>query len=153
MTFRLAAYGVCIDAGRVLLVHHRATGHWTLPGGGVEHGEDPIETPVRELLEETGYRGVVQQLLGVDSRIIPAAERLRPGPEHQNVGIYYRVSITGGDLRTEPDPEIVAAAWVPVEDVANLRRSSLVAIGLGLNEHMPADGHVAPVPVGGLLEH
>ncbi|MEU4388616.1 NUDIX domain-containing protein [Promicromonospora sp. NPDC023805] len=153
MTFRLAAYALCIDAGRVLLVHHRATDHWTLPGGGVEHGEDPIETPVRELHEETGYRGAVERLLGVDSRIIPAAERLRPGPEHQNVGIYYRVAITGGDLRTEPDPEIVAAAWVPIDDVANLRRSSLVAIGLGLNEHTPADGHVVPVAVGGLLEH
>ena len=87
MTFRLAAYAVCIDAGRVLLVHHRATDHWTLPGGGVEHGEDPIETPVRELYEETGCSGAVQRLLGVDSRIIPASERLQPGPEHQNVGI------------------------------------------------------------------
>jgi 8-oxo-dGTP diphosphatase len=153
MTSRLASYAVCIDAGRVLLVHHRATGHWTLPGGGVEHGEDPIKTPVRELHEETGYRGAVERLLGVDSRIIPAAERLRPGPEHQNIGIYYRVSVTGGDLRTESDAEIVAAAWVPIEDVANLRRSSLVAIGLSLNEHLPADGHVAPVPVGGLVEH
>jgi 8-oxo-dGTP pyrophosphatase MutT (NUDIX family) len=153
MTFRLAAYAVCIDAGCVLLVHHRATDHWTLPGGGVERGEDPIETPVRELCEETGYSGAVQQLLGVDSRIIPASERLQPGPEHQNIGIYYRVSITGGVLRTEPDHEIVTAAWVPIDDVANLRRSSLVAIGLNLNEHTPADGHVAPVPVGGLLEH
>lgn len=153
MTFRLAAYAVCLDAGRVLLVHHRATDHWTLPGGGVERGEDPIETPVRELREETGYSGAVQQLLGVDSRIIPASERLQPGPEHQNVGIYYRVSITGGVLRTGPDQEVVAAAWVPINDVASLRRSSLVAIGLTLNEDTPADGHVAPVPVGGLLEH
>jgi len=63
------------------------------------------------------------------------------------------VSITGGTLRAEPDHEIVAAAWVPIDDVANLRRSSLVTVGLNLNEHMPADGHVAPVPVGGLLEH
>jgi ADP-ribose pyrophosphatase YjhB (NUDIX family) len=153
MTFRLAAYAVCLDAGHVLLVHHRATDHWTLPGGGVERGEDPIETPVRELREETGYSGAVQQLLGVDSRIIPASERLQPGPEHQNVGIYYRVSITGGALRTGPDHEVVAAAWVPIDDVANLRRSSLVTIGLTLNEDTPADGHVAPVPVGGLLEH
>lgn len=153
MTFRLAAYAVCIDAGRVLLVHHRATDHWTLPGGGVERGEDPIEAPVRELFEETGYTGAVQRLLGVDSRIIPASERLQPGPEHQNVGIYYRVSITGGVLRTEPDQEIVATAWFPIDDVASLRRSSLVTIGLNLNERMPADGHVAPEPVGGLLEH
>ncbi len=80
MSFRLAAYGVCVEDGRVLLGRHvssdgRST--WTLPGGGVEHAEDPVDTVVREVAEETGYDAVVERLLGVDSRVIPAAEARR----------------------------------------------------------------------------
>ncbi|MEW2428777.1 NUDIX domain-containing protein [Micromonospora sp. NPDC047644] len=77
MSFRLAAYAVCIDEGRVLLARHVSpTGdtHWTLPGGKVEQAEDPFDAVVREVAEETGCVSVVERLLGVDSRVIPAAE-------------------------------------------------------------------------------
>src|SRR6476661_8359522 len=105
MTFRLAAYAVCIDDERVLLARYVSPGgdtHWTLPGGQVEHSEDPFDAVIREVAEETGCEAVVERLLGVDSRVIPAAEARR-GVEHQNVGIFYEVRITGGVLRPEPN--------------------------------------------------
>ena len=46
--------------GRVLLIHERyelngqPRDHWLTPGGGVEAGEDPRESAVREAYEETG---------------------------------------------------------------------------------------------------
>ena len=157
MSFRLAAYAVCLEAGRVLLarfVSLDGQSTWTLPGGRVEHGEDPFDTVIRELAEETGCDGVVERLLGVDSRLIPAAERLVPGPlPHQNVGVFYRVRVTGGELRPEPDGDIAESAWTPVPGVARLRRSSLVDVGLALAQTVPATGHVDPVPVGGLIQH
>ena len=157
MSFRLAAYAVCIEDGRVLLARHvppKGETNWTLPGGRVEHAEDPFDAVIREVAEETGCDAVVERLLGVDSRVIPAAERTVPGgPEHQNVGIFYRVRITGGQLRPEPNGEIAESVWTPIPDVAGLRRSSLVDIGLALAQTLPATGHVAPVPVGGLIQH
>lgn len=153
MSFRLAAYAVCIEDGRVLLAHH-ASGNWTLPGGRVDHGEDPFDTVIREVAEETGCEAVVERLLGVDSRMIPAAERaVAGGPEHQNVGIFYRVKITGGTLRPEPNGETLESVWTPIAEVIDLRRSSLVDIGIALAQTTPATGHVAPVPVGGLIQH
>lgn len=157
MSFRLAAYAVCIEDARVLLVRHvpsEGESNWTLPGGRVEHGEDPFDAVIREVAEETGCDAVVERLLGVDSRVIPAAGRRVPGPlDHQNVGIFYRVRITGGQLRPEPDGETAGPAWTPVPDVTALRRSSLVDVGLALAKSRPATGHVAPVPVGGLVQH
>ncbi|UUU19260.1 NUDIX hydrolase [Streptomyces sp. DSM 40750] len=157
MSFRLAAYAVCIEDGRVLLARHvspEGGSNWTLPGGRVEHGEDPFDAVIREVAEETGCEAVVERLLGVDSRVIPAAERNVPGDrEHQNVGIFYRVRITGGRLRPEPDGETAESVWTPIPDVVDLRRSSLVDIGLALAQTLPTTGHVPPVPVGGLIQH
>ncbi|OQS18142.1 NUDIX hydrolase, partial [Nocardia donostiensis] len=73
--------------------------------------------------------------------------------EHQNVGIFYQVRITGGQLRPEPDGETVESTWTPIPDVASLHRSSLVDIGFALAQTLPVTGHVAPVPVGGLIQH
>ncbi|MBB5955842.1 ADP-ribose pyrophosphatase YjhB (NUDIX family) [Saccharothrix tamanrassetensis] len=157
MSFRLAAYAVCIESGRVLVarcVSPTGESNWTLPGGGVEHGEDPFDAVIREVAEETGCDAVVERLLGVDSRVIPVAERRVPDPlPHQNVGIFYQVRITGGELRPEPNGETAESVWTPIPDVAHLHRSSLVDIGLALARTMPATGHVPPVPVGGLIRH
>ncbi|MFF9630674.1 NUDIX hydrolase [Streptomyces fradiae] len=157
MSFRLAAYAVCIEDGRVLLARHvtpEGGSNWTLPGGRVEHGEDPFDAVIREVAEETGCKAVVERLLGVDSRVIPAAERNVPGDrEHQNVGIFYQVCITGGQLRPEPNGETAESVWTPIPDVVELRRSSLVDIGLALAQTLPATGQVPPVPVGGLIQH
>ncbi|SKA39817.1 ADP-ribose pyrophosphatase YjhB, NUDIX family [Marinactinospora thermotolerans DSM 45154] len=155
MSFRLAAYAVCVEDGRVLLARHvSAEGEstWTLPGGRVEHGEDPFDAVIREVAEETGCEAVVERLLGVDSRVIPAAVA-RAGVEHHNVGVFYLVRVTGGRLRPEPNGETAESVWTLIPDVAGLRRSSLVDVGIALARTLPPTGHVPPVPVGGLLQH
>ena len=155
MSFRLAAYAVCIEDGRVLLAHCVSPNggtSWTLPGGRVEQSEDPFDAVVREVAEETGCDAAVERLLGVDSRVIPAAEA-RLGIEHQNVGVFYQVRITGGVLRSEPNGVTIESVWTSIPDVAGLCRSSLVDVGLALARTLPATGHVAPVAVGGLVQH
>jgi 8-oxo-dGTP diphosphatase len=156
MSFRLAAYAVCIEDDKVLLAHCKPVRcrqeAWSLPGGRVEHGEDPFDTVVREVAEETGCDAMVERLLGVDSRLIPAHEAVN-GSEHQNIGIFYQVRITGGHLRPEPNGDVIESTWAVVADVSRLRRSSLVDIGLALATALPPTGHVPPVPVGGLIQH
>ena len=45
------------DGRRYLLVQHRK-GHWGFPKGKAEPGEQPLETALRELAEETGITSV-----------------------------------------------------------------------------------------------
>lgn len=146
MSFRLAAYAVCIDGGRVLLarcVSLEGESDWTLPGGRVEHGEDPFDAVIREVAEETGCDAVVERLLGVDSRVIPVAARREPGPvPHQNVGIFYRVRITGGQLRPEPNgrtAESVCGPRFPTSLASRRSRRSYPAL-----RPVPRDRQVRP---------
>lgn len=45
------------EKGEVLINKERGRDHWSLPGGGWDHGETDIECLKRELFEEVGYTG------------------------------------------------------------------------------------------------
>ncbi|RMD57681.1 NUDIX domain-containing protein [Candidatus Woesearchaeota archaeon] len=49
---------VVVRNGKVLLLLYCA-GHWDLPKGNIERGEEPRAAALRELFEETGLRGVI----------------------------------------------------------------------------------------------
>jgi 8-oxo-dGTP diphosphatase len=152
---RLAAYGVCRRQDQTLLARYVSPDgtqrHWTLPGGKVEHGEDPCAAVVRECAEETGYQVAVEQLLGVDSRAHHVSWGSRRGAELHRVSIIYRVQITGGELRSETGGSTDLAAWVPVTEVTSLERAFLIDTALELERTRPPSGHVEPVSIRGLL--
>ena len=132
MDIRIAAYGVTLDGDRMLLAHWNEGGRsgWTLPGGGIDPGEDPVDAVVREIAEETGYRAVAGDLLGIDSKVIPAEARFVPdaGPLHA-LRIVYRATVLGGTLTNERDGSTDEARWFPLAALPN-RRVELVDIAL-----------------------
>jgi 8-oxo-dGTP diphosphatase len=52
-------------AGRVLMLRARYSGHWLLPGGAIEAGEDPLHGLIRECREELGTRVAAERLTGI----------------------------------------------------------------------------------------
>jgi len=122
---RLAAKALVRRDDRILLARLSGTaveaGRWTLPGGGVDHGETPAAALARELLEETGLEPEVGALLGVhDVHFTGTA----PNGRHEDFhavdlifaatvppGVEPRVTETGG---TTDD-----VAWVSLAEVAD----------------------------------
>ncbi len=137
MDLRVAAYAIVTDDdGRVLLAHwaEGRRSSWTLPGGGLEPGEDPEDAARREVLEETGYHVELDGILGVDSHVVPAENRVRRGhdqPLHA-LRIVYRAHVVGGSLQNEQDGSTDEAGWFTLSEVADLHHVTLVDVGLRL---------------------
>lgn len=95
---------------------HGDGGKWMLPGGGVEHGEDPCATVVREVLEETGYAVTVDRLLevGSDHRLLPS------GIDFHGVFVLYAVGVVGGAARPEGTGDTTTPSWVPLTALPDL---------------------------------
>jgi ADP-ribose pyrophosphatase YjhB (NUDIX family) len=131
---RVAAYGLCRDGeGRVLLVRASARsntpGVWSLPGGGIEHGEHPADGVVREVAEETGLTVKVTRLRDVLADITEMPWR-NVALHHDR--IVYDVTVVGGSLRDEPDGTSDVAAWLTLDELAGQPLLPFVAELLGL---------------------
>ncbi|HCT75772.1 MAG TPA: NUDIX hydrolase [Micromonosporaceae bacterium] len=154
---KVGAYAVCLREDQILLAHyvspHGSQRHWTLPGGKVEHGEDPFDAVVREVAEETGYQVEVERLLGVDSRTQHVDWGIPGGAELHSIGIFYRVRVVGGELRNEIRGSTDLADWIAIAEVPGLERACIIDIAIELERFLPLSGHTNPVPVNGLLRH
>lgn len=126
-TQRLGAYAVAFreSAGvrEALLTRISPTGFpagwWTLPGGGVDHGESPHEAVVRELYEETGLAALTSRLIDVHDIHVVDHGRDDMYEDYHGVHLLYAVTV---DVRQSPRVVEVGgstdfATWVPVDAV------------------------------------
>ncbi len=123
---RVGSYAVCVRDGAVLLSRFTRSGRWTLPGGGVDHGEDPRDAVVREVLEETGLVFEVGGLLDVRSRRWEHTDPDGSPVDVHGVQLLFTGEVVGGTLTHEVGGSSDRAEWVPLARLDDLLRSSAV---------------------------
>ncbi len=129
---RAAAYGLATDADQILLYRisdqlPQHAGLWTLPGGGMEFGEDPAFTMAREVEEETGLVVRSTGLAGIDSLVIQREDTV-----FHSLRIFYFAEALGGELSNEVDGTTDRCDWHRIMDVQSLPTIDLVHRALDL---------------------
>ena len=121
---RVAAYAVIVRDERILLsrLAERISPSelWTLPGGGIDHGEDPRDAVIREIREETGLDAVVGEQARVYSAHMPHARRDGRRSDYHALRIVYDAWVAPDVPEprvVEVDGSTVDAAWHSLADV------------------------------------
>jgi 8-oxo-dGTP pyrophosphatase MutT (NUDIX family) len=52
--YRISAKALILDGQKRFLLEREDNGLWDFPGGGIDHGDNPIETIKREIMEKMG---------------------------------------------------------------------------------------------------
>ncbi len=139
---RVAAYALILRDDQILLTRLArkvsADEKWHLPGGGLDHGENPRDALVREVREETGLVAEVGDTAHVYSAHLPSMWRHGRRWDYQALRIVYdawvpadapapRVEEVGGST--------MAAAWHPVADVRAGRLAVTDVVTEALADH------------------
>ena len=137
---RVAAYALVVRGDRLLLVRNSPRGPypggWTLPGGGIEHGESPQQALVREVAEETGLACQVGEVLTVTDAHFEGTAPSGRTEDFHTVQIVFEGAVTG-----DQPPRVVEeggtsddAAWVALADLDGMVLRPNVRLALAARE-------------------
>lgn len=110
----LTVDGVILRKREILLIkrgNEPFKNKWALPGGFVEYGEKTEDAVLREILEETGLKTSIKNIVGVYSD--PDRD-----PRGHTVSIVYLLESCGGSLKGGDDAS--DAKFFNVEDLPDL---------------------------------
>jgi ADP-ribose pyrophosphatase YjhB (NUDIX family) len=125
---RVAAYALLVREGaterEVLLTRNSPRGPhpgwWTLPGGGIDHGEDARQALVREVREETGLDCTPGEVLEVVSTRFEGTAPSGRREDFHALQVVFDATVSGGEPAVlEADGTTDATEWVPLSTVGN----------------------------------
>ena len=121
------------DLGEILLGRRSDNGHWSLPAGIMDPGEQPADAMVREVLEETAVEIKIERLAGIALHEVTYPN----GDECQMVNSWYRCRAVGGEARVN-DSESLEVGWFALDGLPDLNPYAHHRIQTALPEDAPA---------------
>ena len=117
----IGSYGIITNNKQIILIK-KARGGYTglldLPGGGIEHTENPEETLKREIMEEVGITINNHKLLTILSNNITWNIRDNYYEDLHHIGIIYLIKAIDENIKTEPDGiDSNGANWYQINDI------------------------------------
>jgi 8-oxo-dGTP pyrophosphatase MutT (NUDIX family) len=97
-------------AVEVLVIHRPRYDDWTLPKGKLEQGESVEEGALREVSEETGFKGEIERRIGETSY------KDRHGRPKRVT--YFAMRPVSGEFA--PNDEVDEVRWVTLDEAASL---------------------------------
>jgi 8-oxo-dGTP pyrophosphatase MutT (NUDIX family) len=140
---RVAAYALLTRDGDVLLTQMssrtRIEGRWTLPGGGIDHGEDPRDALRREVYEETGLDVEPGRVIDVHATHFVGARADGLVENYHGIHLIFEAEIDSASRDVDPhvveeDGSTAQAVWMPIEKALRLDLLSAARHALGLVE-------------------
>jgi 8-oxo-dGTP pyrophosphatase MutT (NUDIX family) len=101
------------DAGRILMGERADDGRWALIAGVMDPGEQPADTVIREVYEETAVRVIPER---VTSILTQPPVTYPNGDVCEYVDITFRCRAVGGEARVNDD-ESVAVGWFAPDEL------------------------------------
>ena len=137
---RIGIYGLAVEednGSRILLTRlspdEISAGSWTLPGGGLDWGEHPLEGLEREFIEETGLVPTPLRLLGIHSYSVTAEQRRVTGPPIQVIQVIYLVTARGIPTH-EVGGSTDEARWFQTGELESVPLVRLVKVALDFRD-------------------
>jgi len=117
---RVAAYGVVLSERGLLATQYSdrtaVDGRWGMPGGGIDDGEEPTATVVREVYEETAQTVEPAELVAVQTSHWVGRSPRRRVEDFHAVRLIYRATCAepGDPVVLDAGGTTADARWVPL---------------------------------------
>ena len=125
---RNRSVAIVVRNGAVLVekTYYEGRYFYSLPGGGIEEGESPEETALRELKEECGLDGKIIKPLNIVHKKDGSREYV-----YEIAVSEEQIAITGKDPElTEEEQVILEVCWLRLYEMSEKDRAFLWAYGL-----------------------